>query len=195
MVAVMPPEAGNMLSRPLVYTALTRARRHLSVVHAAGPALARAVREIGSIPRRTRLAALLRTENWRPRPGPSGARWTTGRAVPMTNCQGIGMTAGCSDPADCRFERVPSATASPSGRRPGWRPPHRRRRWAPSDEFEYQPLRIDARVSRSAAASMLAIRAEFSGWELARVLRFPDGSRRVWLRRSRSPALLPDLIP
>ena len=32
----MPPEAGNMLSRPLVYTALTRARRHLSVVHAAG---------------------------------------------------------------------------------------------------------------------------------------------------------------
>jgi hypothetical protein len=68
-------------------------------------------------------------------------------------------------------------------------------RWAPSDEFEYQPLRIDPRVSRSAAASMLAIRAEFAGWELARVLRFPDGTRRVWLRRKRSPALLPDLIP
>jgi exodeoxyribonuclease V alpha subunit len=62
VVAVMPPEAGNMLSRPLVYTALTRARRHLSVVHAAGPALARSVKHIGSIPRRTRLAALLRTE-------------------------------------------------------------------------------------------------------------------------------------
>ena len=59
VVAVMPPEAGNMLSRPLVYTALTRARRHLSVVHAAGPVLARAVKQIGSIPRRTRLAALL----------------------------------------------------------------------------------------------------------------------------------------
>jgi hypothetical protein len=58
----MPPEAGNMLSRPLVYTALTRARRHLSVVHAAGPALARSVKHIGSIPRRTRLAALLRIE-------------------------------------------------------------------------------------------------------------------------------------
>jgi hypothetical protein len=42
---------------------------------------------------------------------------------------------------------------------------------------------------------MLAIRAEFAGWELARVLRFPDGTRRVWLRRKRSPALLPDLIP
>jgi exodeoxyribonuclease V alpha subunit len=62
VVAVMPPEAGNMLSRPLVYTALTRARRHLSVVHAAGPLLARSVKHIGSIPRRTRLAALLRTE-------------------------------------------------------------------------------------------------------------------------------------
>ncbi len=62
VVAVMPPEAGSMLSRPLVYTALTRARRHLSVVHAAGPMLARAVKHIGSIPRRTRLAALLMTE-------------------------------------------------------------------------------------------------------------------------------------
>lgn len=71
----------------------------------------------------------------------------------------------------------------------------RRPRWAPSDEFEYRPLRFDARFSRSAVASMLAIRAEFGGWELARVLRFPDGTRRVWLRRKRSPALLPDLIP
>jgi hypothetical protein len=67
--------------------------------------------------------------------------------------------------------------------------------WNMSDEFDYQPLRIDARVSRSAAATMLAIRAEFSGWELARVLRFPDGSRRVWLRRKRSAGLLPDLTP
>jgi hypothetical protein len=68
--------------------------------------------------------------------------------------------------------------------------------WRPAtDEYEYQPLRIDARVSRSAAATMLAIRAEFSGWELARVLRYSDGSRRVWLRRRRSPGLLPDVTP
>lgn len=60
VVVVLPPEAGGMLSRPLVYTALTRAQRHLSVVHAAGPALARAVRQIGTLPRRTRLVALLR---------------------------------------------------------------------------------------------------------------------------------------
>jgi exodeoxyribonuclease V alpha subunit len=61
VVAVLPPEAGSMLSRPLVYTALTRARHHLSVVHAAGPVLARAVRHVGARPRRTRLAALLGT--------------------------------------------------------------------------------------------------------------------------------------
>jgi exodeoxyribonuclease V alpha subunit len=48
-----------MLSRPLVYTALTRAQRHLSVVHGAGPALARAVRTVGERPRVTRLAPLL----------------------------------------------------------------------------------------------------------------------------------------
>ncbi|RIJ79114.1 exodeoxyribonuclease V [Nakamurella silvestris] len=58
VVAVMPPEAGNMLSRPLIYTALTRARHHLSVVHAAGPALARAVEQVGEKPRRTRLRSL-----------------------------------------------------------------------------------------------------------------------------------------
>jgi exodeoxyribonuclease V alpha subunit len=59
VVAVLPPEAGSMLSRPLVYTALTRAKRHLSVVHAAGPALARAVRQVGAKPRRTLLRHLL----------------------------------------------------------------------------------------------------------------------------------------
>jgi exodeoxyribonuclease V alpha subunit len=60
VVAVLPAEAGGLLTRPLVYTAFTRAQRHLSVVHSAGAALARAVREVGARPRRTRLAALLR---------------------------------------------------------------------------------------------------------------------------------------
>jgi exodeoxyribonuclease V alpha subunit len=60
VVVVLPPEAGRMLSRPLVYTALTRAQRHLSVVHAAGPAVVHAVRQVGAAPRRTRLGVLLR---------------------------------------------------------------------------------------------------------------------------------------
>ncbi|SDN72925.1 AAA family ATPase [Geodermatophilus sp. DSM 45219] len=59
VVVVLPPEAGGMLSRPLVYTALTRAQRHLSIVHASGAALARAVRQVDVRPRRTRLAQLL----------------------------------------------------------------------------------------------------------------------------------------
>ena len=59
VVVVVPPEAGGMLSRPLIYTALTRAQSHLSIVHASGSALARAVREVDVRPRRTRLAALL----------------------------------------------------------------------------------------------------------------------------------------
>jgi exodeoxyribonuclease V alpha subunit len=59
VVAVLPAEAGGLLSRPLVYTAFTRAQRHLSVVTAAGAAVARAVREVGARPRRTRLPQLL----------------------------------------------------------------------------------------------------------------------------------------
>lgn len=60
VVAVIPGEAAGALTRPLVVGAFTRARRHLSVVHAAGPELARAVRECPEPARRTRLADLLR---------------------------------------------------------------------------------------------------------------------------------------
>ena len=59
VIVVLAPEASRMLSRPLVYTALTRAQRHLSVVHGTGPALVRAVRDIGAKPRRTMLANAL----------------------------------------------------------------------------------------------------------------------------------------
>lgn len=61
VVSVLPAEAGGLLSRPLVYTGFTRARRHLSVVHACGAALVRAVRQVGARPRRTRLTGLLRS--------------------------------------------------------------------------------------------------------------------------------------
>ncbi|MEW2360108.1 helix-hairpin-helix domain-containing protein [Spirillospora sp. NPDC029432] len=62
VVAVLPPDGGDdtaALSRPLVATAFGLARRHLSVVQAAGPALAQAVRERQAPPRRTRLARLV----------------------------------------------------------------------------------------------------------------------------------------
>ncbi|WP_433338396.1 helix-hairpin-helix domain-containing protein [Spirillospora sp. CA-294931] len=56
VVALLEDEG---LSRPLVGTALGLARRHLSIVQAAGPALARAVRDVEAPPRRTRLAKLV----------------------------------------------------------------------------------------------------------------------------------------
>ena len=52
-------------------------------------------------------------------------------------------------------------------------------------DWEYAPLRIGPEVSRLDAAVQLSVRAEFGGWELARVLRYADGTRKVELRRRR----------
>lgn len=62
---------------------------------------------------------------------------------------------------------------------------------AADDNYEYFPLRIDPTTSRASAAVMLSVRAEFTGWELARVLRFSDGTRRVTLRRRRTAGPVP----
>ncbi len=62
-------------------------------------------------------------------------------------------------------------------------------------EWEFAPLRIPPDVTRVAAAARLALHAEYAGWELARVLRYTDGSRRVWLRRKRRPAADPLPLP
>ncbi len=54
-------------------------------------------------------------------------------------------------------------------------------------DWEYAPLRIPADVGRVSAAAQLSLHAEFGGWELARVVRYTDGTRRVTLRRKRRP--------
>ncbi|WP_431681874.1 ATP-binding domain-containing protein [Kitasatospora sp. KL5] len=59
VVAVVPGDAVAGLTRQWVYTAFGRAEQHLSVVHAAGPALAQAVAERPAAPRTTRLRAIL----------------------------------------------------------------------------------------------------------------------------------------
>ncbi|MEU5363601.1 helix-hairpin-helix domain-containing protein [Streptomyces sp. NPDC005925] len=59
VVVVLPGDAAQALSRPWVYTAFSRADRHLSVVHGVEQALPRAVAEIPAKPRTTRLPALL----------------------------------------------------------------------------------------------------------------------------------------
>ncbi|MFI2377708.1 helix-hairpin-helix domain-containing protein [Streptomyces sp. NPDC018964] len=59
VVAVLPGDAVQALSRPWVYTAFGRADRHLSVVHGVEQALPRAVAEVTAKPRTTRLPVLL----------------------------------------------------------------------------------------------------------------------------------------
>ncbi|MFD7736297.1 helix-hairpin-helix domain-containing protein, partial [Kitasatospora phosalacinea] len=59
VVVVLPPEAAGQLTRQWVYSAFGRAERHLSVVHAAGPALAQAVAERPAPDRTTRLRSVL----------------------------------------------------------------------------------------------------------------------------------------
>ncbi|MFJ6620412.1 helix-hairpin-helix domain-containing protein [Kitasatospora sp. NPDC091335] len=58
-VVVLPEDAAPVLTRQWVYTAFGRGERHLSVVHAAGPALGQAVTGRPAQPRTTRLRAIL----------------------------------------------------------------------------------------------------------------------------------------
>ncbi|MFE5892622.1 helix-hairpin-helix domain-containing protein [Streptomyces sp. NPDC056462] len=62
VVVVLPGDAAQALSRPWVYTAFSRADRHLSVVHGVEQALPRAVAEVPAKPRTTRLPVLLSTQ-------------------------------------------------------------------------------------------------------------------------------------
>ncbi|MEU2622348.1 helix-hairpin-helix domain-containing protein [Streptomyces sp. NPDC007157] len=61
-VVVLPGDAAQSLSRPWVYTAFSRAERHLSVVHGVDQALPKAVAESLPKPRTTRLPLLLKTQ-------------------------------------------------------------------------------------------------------------------------------------
>ena len=60
-------------------------------------------------------------------------------------------------------------------------------------DYEYAPLRLPPHVDRMTAEVQLAIAAEYSGWELARVKLFRDGTRQVLLRRRRTGSALPAL--
>lgn len=61
------------------------------------------------------------------------------------------------------------------------------------DAYEYAPLRVPSDVDTLSAQAQLSVAAEFGGWELARVLKFADGSRKVTLRRKPGKRLLPGL--
>ncbi|MBT2510432.1 ATP-binding domain-containing protein [Streptomyces sp. ISL-98] len=68
VVVVLPGDAAPALSRPWVYTAFSRAERHLSVVHGVDQALPHAVAQIPDRPRTTRLRTLLQPPAARPDP-------------------------------------------------------------------------------------------------------------------------------
>ncbi|MBL7501686.1 hypothetical protein I6A84_35955 [Frankia sp. CNm7] len=62
-------------------------------------------------------------------------------------------------------------------------------------EVEYQRLYMPPGTDRRTAQTVLTMHAEFGGWELERLRLFPDGSRRVVLRRRRRPGGLPGYLP
>ncbi|MEV0276029.1 helix-hairpin-helix domain-containing protein [Streptomyces sp. NPDC050610] len=61
-VVVLPGDAAAALNRAWVYTAFSRAERHLSVVHGVDQALPRAIAEVPAKPRTTRLRSLLQAQ-------------------------------------------------------------------------------------------------------------------------------------
>jgi Family of unknown function (DUF5703) len=50
-------------------------------------------------------------------------------------------------------------------------------------EYEYQRLELPRSVSRNVARRLLTDAAEYERWELDRLRLYPDGRRRVVLRR------------
>jgi hypothetical protein len=63
-------------------------------------------------------------------------------------------------------------------------------------DLEYQRLYLPRGTTRRVAQTVLTMHAEYGGWELDRLRLYPDGSRRVVLRRRRSPVSgLPSYLP
>ena len=50
-------------------------------------------------------------------------------------------------------------------------------------QYETQQIYLPRGTSRGDARRVLTDHAEYGQWELARLRLYPDGSRRVWLRR------------
>jgi hypothetical protein len=50
-------------------------------------------------------------------------------------------------------------------------------------EYEFRDVYVPRGVSRKAATQLLTDHAEYGHWELDRMRLYPDGSRRVRLRR------------
>ena len=58
-------------------------------------------------------------------------------------------------------------------------------------DYEYRELSMPPGTHRRQAHDVLVIHAQFGEWELARTRLWPDGRRKVTLRRRRRPGRLP----
>ncbi len=52
-----------------------------------------------------------------------------------------------------------------------------------SGDYEYRVITIPRQMSRSQGQQLLAMHAEQGRWEIARVVHYMGGTRRVWVRR------------
>lgn len=62
-------------------------------------------------------------------------------------------------------------------------------------EYEETKITLGRHHTRSGVKQLLTEQAEYGGWELRRLRRYPDGSREVWIRRKiiRVDSTLPPL--
>lgn len=60
-------------------------------------------------------------------------------------------------------------------------------------DYEYRAVQIAAHTDRETARHMLAIHAEYGGWELASHQIWTDGRRKVTVRRRVQPDAQPPL--
>ena len=70
-----------------------------------------------------------------------------------------------------------------------------RRALRPGVEWEFEKLTISRDRSRSFVTRLLVDRAEHGGWELDRLRLFPDGTRKVVLRRKIIRQPRPEFLP
>ena len=71
----------------------------------------------------------------------------------------------------------------------------KRRALSPGVEYEFERLTLSRQFSRNVVTRMLVDRAERGGWELDRVRVFPDGTRKVVLRRKIIRQTRPTYLP
>lgn len=75
------------------------------------------------------------------------------------------------------------SVASRTGRVPAWAGTRLGKNGIVASTYEYRELSLPRGTSRNAARQLLTEYAEYGHWELARLRLYPDGRRRVWLRR------------